>query len=184
MWRTHLVYLVLAVLLGLTIAPPSTEAAPGAREYINRQYGFGFRYPDGWERQQQSYPGPKPVVVLGEPTPGGFGPSVNAIADNRAASARVYAQDAADRIARGMVPGLSDFLPDGAGSPVSIPGADGWVMRFSCYASNAGARLWFYQLTVARGSSIIVLTATCPESQKARYSPVFRDIIASFRLTQ
>ncbi len=57
------------------------------------------------------------------------------------------------------------------------------MTRFSCYSSDVRNRVWFYQLTVVRGGSdVIVLTAACLESEKAAYLPVFERIVSSFRL--
>ncbi len=102
------------------------------------------------------------------------------------ASAKVYARNAAARISQGGGdPRLSDFREDGPGG---VPGAvygggDSWLTRFSCYSSDVRNRVWFYQLTVVRGGSdVIVLTAACLESEKAAYLPVFERIVSSFRL--
>ncbi|MFY9134286.1 MAG: hypothetical protein WBL79_11605 [Bacillota bacterium] len=173
----------LAVAIPMVLACAAVSfSAGGEREYANREHGFVFRYPDDWERQSGSV-GSYPIIAFGELRKTGFAASVNVVAATQpGASAKVYARNAAARISQGGDPRLSDFREDGPGVPGAVYGGDSWLTRFSCYSSDVRNRVWFYQLTVVRGSDVIVLTAACLESEKAAYLPVFERIVSSFRL--
>ncbi|MEA4884777.1 MAG: hypothetical protein VB144_14185 [Clostridia bacterium] len=163
--------------------PLAGSAVLGEREYVNREYGFAFRYPDGWGRLADEYCVPRSVVSIGDGRTSAFGPRVNVIVDpTSAASARAYAQAVADKIGSGQVAGLSDYKADGSGMPGAVKGADSWVARFSCRSADAGDRVWFYQLTVVRRADVIVLTAACLESERGKRSQLCSDIASSFRL--
>jgi hypothetical protein len=174
-------FLPVAVIAMVMACNMAVLGSPGDREYTNRQYGFVFRYPDVWHRQAST--GSSPVIAFGEPHKTGFAASVNVVAVMQAgASASQYARNAASRISQGADARLSDYREDGQGSSGPVEGGDSWLMRFSCYSSDARSRIWFYQLTVVRGRDVIILTGACLESEKDTYLPVFEGIVSSFRL--
>ncbi len=173
---------LIAALFALVVMAASASAAIAAgsaeREYINREYGFAFRYPADWQRQSDSA-----LICLRESVSAGVPASVNAVSERRAGvGARQYAEASAHTVSSGLVRGLGDFRPEGAGSPGALAGVDSWVMRFSCYSSDLRERVYFHQLTVVRGEYVIVLTAACPSSRKAQCAPVLDKVISSFRL--
>lgn len=175
-----LFFLVTAIAMVLACAT-AVYGSPGEREYTNRQLGFVFRYPDGWERQTGTEP--STVIAFGEPRKTGFAASANVVAVVQGGvSARQYAHNAAKRISQGADARLSDYREDGQGSPGFVEGGDSWLMRFECYSSDARSRIWFYQLTVVRGHDVIILTAACLESEKDTYLPLFERLVSSFRL--
>ncbi len=164
--------------VGFPRAQCTVAAAAAEREYINREHGFAFRYPADWQRQSDSA-----LISLREPGSTGFPASVNAALERRAGvSARQYAEASAQTVSSGLVRGLGDFRPEGAGAPGALPGTDSWVIRFSCYSSELRERVYFHQLTVVRGEHVIVLTAACLNSRRAQSASVLDRVISSFRL--
>jgi hypothetical protein len=165
------------VATALAASPPTgAELIP----YLDRQSRFSIAAPPDWTRTD----GPQVLfgtgVVEFRDTTGWAGVSVSVDAAARAVSPELYA--ASMELSMQQVPGYSlEQVQPGttAGNP-SVRRIVTFTQRDSA-GGEVNARA--VQLTVLKGSTPYILTASAPADQFAQFSPLFDRMVDSFRFS-